>query len=293
MLTIFTPTYNRAYCLDSLYKSLCNQSNQDFEWLIIDDGSFDNTKELIDSFVSQNKIRIRYYFQKNAGKHVAHNKGVELCESELFVCVDSDDVLKESAVQIILEKYRQVKSENILGIYFRKEDSNGKPMASKYPKGIEKVGITDLYHKYNFQGETVIVFRTDLIKKYKFPVFENEKFVTERVFYNQLNHIAPMLLCEDSIYVAEYLSDGYTKNSKKLVVSNPYGTAVDCLFEAYHHVKLLQKMKNYAQYLAIVKVFKLDKNLIKKYNRSNIFIKGFARVLLIHYIRLYKKILSI
>ena len=286
-LTIFTPTYNRAYCLNKIYESLCVQTNQDFLWLLIDDGSTDNTAELVQQYISEGKIEIKYIIQENAGKHVAHNKAVELCDTELFVCVDSEDFLTNDAIEIILTRYSQYKDNCILGLYLRRVTEDGVAMATPYPQGVRLVGITDLYHRYSFKGDTVIVLKTDLIKAFKFPVFEGERFVTERVFYNMLNDIAPMVLCEDEIYIAEYLSDGYTKNVERLLLRNPYGTAVDCLFESCYEHGLLKKIKYYAQYLALIKVFGLSKNVFYKYKRCSVIVRMAARILIRRYIKLY------
>ena len=103
-LTIFTPTYNRAYTLKKLYASLIEQINQNFEWLIVDDGSTDNTEEVVKQWVDEKKITIRYFKQRNGGKQRAHNKGVEICNTELFICVDSDDYIVKDSVDKILKK---------------------------------------------------------------------------------------------------------------------------------------------------------------------------------------------
>ena len=98
IITVFTPTYNRAYMIDKLYDSLCLQTCKDFEWIVVDDGSVDNTEELIQNFIQENKIHIVYYKQKNQGKHIAINKGVELAKGELFFIVDSDDILPKDSL---------------------------------------------------------------------------------------------------------------------------------------------------------------------------------------------------
>lgn len=291
-ITIFTPTYNRAYCLEKLYHSLTQQDSDDFIWLIVDDGSTDNTKELVESFIKEDKVAINYHWKQNGGKHTAHNLGVELCNTELFVCVDSDDYLKPFAVSVILNVHMKHKNEPLLGYYFRREYQDGKQMAKAYPDGVEKVGITELYHRYAYEGETVIVLRSECIKGYALPVFDNERFVTEVVFYNEINHIAPMLLCEDTIYVADYLQDGYTLNSKKLTISNPYGAAVCHLSEAYYNCGLINRIKHHSQYMALVKLFSLDKKKLRQYNKTPVIIKIFSGLFVKHYITLYKKIKS-
>ena len=112
MITVFTPTYNRAYILPRLYKSLLRQTNKQFEWIIVDDGSTDNTEEKVNNWIKENKIKIKYYKQENQGKMIAHNKGVEKSEGELFVCVDSDDYLTDNAIEIITKKWLKVRKIN-------------------------------------------------------------------------------------------------------------------------------------------------------------------------------------
>ena len=118
LVTVFTPTYNRAYTLERLYNSLVEQTNNSFVWLIVDDGSTDNTAQLVNKFIAENKINIQYHCQENAGKSQAHNKGVALCETELFVCVDSDDYLAPNAIERVTHHWNYAKSlENCIGIF--------------------------------------------------------------------------------------------------------------------------------------------------------------------------------
>lgn len=291
IITVFTPTYNRAYCLPKLYKSLCEQTSKDFLWLVVDDGSTDNTKELIKNYIDEGSIHIEYHWQKNGGKHVAHNYGVELCSTELFVCVDSDDALTPNAVQKVVSDYKNHIDNNILGMYYRRVLSNGTNVAKPYPVGLDRVGITDLYHKYNFSGDTMIVFVTKKIKDYSFPVFSDERFVSEVVFYSRLNQIAPMLLFEDGLYVCEYLPDGYTSNTDKLMIKNPKGTALACLSEAYYSDNLVYRVKNYAQSLALSNLFSFSMNKANVYNyKISFYIKMLAWIFKGHYIKLFEGI---
>jgi glycosyltransferase involved in cell wall biosynthesis len=289
-LTVFTPTYNRAYCLSKLYESLKAQSNNDFVWLIVDDGSTDNTEELVKNFIDEKFIDIRYHKKENGGKHTAHNVGVELCETDLFVCVDSDDYLVNDAVRIMNEIHNEHKKENLLGYYFRRKYPDGSNVASDYPKRIVRAGIVDLYNKYAFRGDTVIVLKSKYAKQCSFPTFSGERFVTERVYYNQLNSIAPMLLREEAIYVCEYLEDGYTKNARRLTAKNPYGSALAQLSEAYYAYGIINRVKHYAQYLSLVKVYDLDKGVLITYDKASFITKALSRLILWHYIPLYKKL---
>lgn len=289
LITIFTPTYNRAYCLPRLYDSLKNQSLKDFVWLIVDDGSTDDTSELVDSFVSDDVIDIKYVKQPNSGKHVAHNLAVDLCETELFMCVDSDDDLTLNAVETISRKYAEVKKENILGLYFRRVNRSTKKIIGPDFPARKRVGITDLYNKMGFWGDTAIVLLTKKIKGHHFPVFEGEKFVTESVFYNDLNPIAPMALFNEGIYLFEYLPDGYTSNTERLLINNPYGTALANLYEAYYGNKCIYRAKNYSQYLALVDLFELDRGKINGPGKQSVVIRIAGRMLKAHYIKLFDR----
>ena len=286
-LTIFTPVYNRKKLLKNLFDSLIKQTNCDFIWMIVDDGSTDNVLELVKSFQEQAPFLIKYYYQENQGKHVAHNLAVEKCNTELFVCVDSDDKLCSIAVEQILNMDRKYEGTHILGYYFRKVDSNGNISGGRFEYSGEYIGLTDLYHKYGFKGEMAIVFKTDLIRQYNFPIFKNEHFVTELVLYNQLNQIAPMVWVDVAIYEYEYQDNGYSNNSNKLIAQNPYGAASGYLSEAYYSLKFFDKVKNYAQFVSMKKIF-----LLKKADTVNLKIRFCVRItamlLLPHYNKLFK-----
>lgn len=286
LITIFTPTFNRGYILPELYKSLLSQSNKSFIWLIVDDGSTDNTEELVKSFINDNLITIEYYRQENRGKHVAHNKAVELCTTKLFMCVDSDDRLTENAIEIIHKYYFSFEDENILGFYYRKGTSILHPHGSDIPRDIKYVKIRDLYDLYNFNGEMAIVLFTGKIKGKNFPEFKKEKFITELVFYYQINEVAPMVLLDKVIYLFDYLEDGYTVNANCLNYLNPYGTATSFLVTGFYNKNLLKKIKKIAQFYAWKLVFKLVSNEFNKYEISFKY-KLFASPLILYYITLF------
>ena len=117
-ITIFTPTYNRLYSMKRLYRSLINQTNKDFIWLIVDDGSTDKTEEYVREWINNNKIEIRYLYQKNQGKQVAHNLAVENCNTDFFICVDSDDYLTNNAVEIMISNKYKVRLKMLVVLVF-------------------------------------------------------------------------------------------------------------------------------------------------------------------------------
>ena len=289
-LTIFTPTYNRAHMLPQLFESLVNQSNRDFVWLIVDDGSTDNTRQLVEKFRETTPFKIVYVFQENAGKHAAHNTGVENCTTELFFCVDSDDFLTIDAVQKIYSIHEEFESWNILGYYFRKADTSGKVSGGAFPIHNRLIGFREIYFDLGFTGELAIVFKTDLIKNYCFPVYENEKFVTEKVLYNQLGSIAPMVYVDDVIYIFEYQETGYTKNAAKLYVKNPKGCAMGYLSDAIYGTKLVHRSKAYAAFKSMVKVFGIPVELYHNIDDVSVMVKLCAIFLKPHYNKLFDKI---
>ena len=224
MITVFTPTYNREYKLSQLYNSLISQTNKDFEWIIVDDGSTDNTKSLVASWISENKIKIRYYKQKNQGKPIAHNKGVLESKGELFICVDSDDYLIDKAIEIIEKNWNKHRDNtNCVGMVAAKILKNNETVGTEMPKNVNYSTLQDLYCKYKHKGDTALIYRCEIIKKYQFPKINGEKFIPETYLYNQIDQEGKLAIIYDKFYVCEYLEDGYTSNSAKLIKNNPIG----------------------------------------------------------------------
>ncbi len=176
-LTIFTPTYNRAYCLANCYESLKHQTCKDFVWLIIDDGSSDNTKELVDSWIAEKHIKIKYHWQQNQGMHGAHNTAYEMIDTELNVCIDSDDYMPDEAVEKILSFWSSYGNEEVSGIIGLDLYTNGQIIGSKLPENLKHSTLFDLYNKHGVTGDKKLVYRTELTKKYPYPIFNNEKYV--------------------------------------------------------------------------------------------------------------------
>ena len=235
-LTIFTPTYNRAYTLPRLYESLLKQETSLFKWLIVDDGSTDNTKELVDGWISEGKLEIKYMYQKNAGKMAAHNLGVKECDTELFLCCDSDDWMAENSIKPALEYWNNYQKElsGMVGpkLIHQKELSGmvgPRDTASKnydslstLPKNIKIDTLYGLYNK-GYVGETALFFRTSIIKKYPFPEIEGEKFIPEEYIYRRLDEKYKLLVYPHYCMDCEYQADGYSNNIRRLKLKNPKG----------------------------------------------------------------------
>lgn len=227
-ITVFTPTYNRAYIIKNLYESLKAQTDFDFEWLIVDDGSTDNTEQLIDEFIKKhNRFQIRYYKKENGGKHTAINKGLELAEGEMFFIVDSDDCLLSNAISKIKEWENGInEKEKFAGVSGNKGYSEEKLVGSTF-KG-EYVDATSLErNKLNINGDKAEVFYTALLRKYKFPEFKGEKFLTEDVVWSRIaNDGYKIRWFNEIIYTCRYRDDGLFVQYNKLLASNPKGFAL-------------------------------------------------------------------
>ncbi|MBT2736716.1 glycosyltransferase family A protein [Bacillus sp. ISL-7] len=223
ILTIFTPTYNRAYTLHKCYESLKRQSNKDFIWLIIDDGSSDNTEELIRSWIGENVITIRYYRQDNQGMHGAHNTAYNLIDTELNVCIDSDDYMPYDAVEKIVAFWKENGSEDIGGIVGLDCNNRGEIIGTELPKDIKTSTLFNLYNRYGVKGDKKLVYRTKLTKKYPYPVYQNEKLVPLSYKYFMLDQEYEMMIMNEALCCVEYLPDGSSMNILKQYKVSPKG----------------------------------------------------------------------
>lgn len=221
MITIFTPTYNRAHTLGRLYDSLTRQTNQDFVWLIVDDGSTDETEAMVRFWQNEGKLGIVYYQEPNQGKSAAHNKGVELASTELFFCVDSDDYLVDDAVAAVLDAW-EGGDKDCIGILAYKAYMDG-TLVTKIKKNHLAKATLRAFYDNGMTGDTALIYKTSVLKMHRFPQFADEKFVTEKYLYDQLDQDGLLLLLDKAIYVCEYLPDGYTFNSGSLFFNNPNG----------------------------------------------------------------------
>src|SRR5690625_1591252 len=222
-LTIFTPTYNRAYCLHHCYESLKRQTTKQFIWLIIDDGSTDGTEELVKSWIEENIIQIEYKWQENQGMHGAHNTAYEHMKTELNVCIDSDDYMPNDAVEKILSFWKEYGSDRVSGIVGLNSYTNNKIIGTTLPVNFKKATLFDLYNKYKVTGDKKLVYRTELTKKFKYPLFPNEKYVGLDYKYYQLDKHYNMLLMNKVLCKVEYLPDGSSRNMMMQYYNNPHG----------------------------------------------------------------------
>lgn len=220
-LTICTPTYNRAYTLERVYKSLLNQSYRDFEWIIVDDGSIDNTKELVKTFIDQNMFEIHYFFQPNQGKHIALNKGMDQAKGELFTCLDSDDWFYPHSIELIKDTWDKISErKNLIGIMSLDTFENGNIVGTRFPNHLEQVNWIELNYTYKISGDKDYYFRTDVVKKVKFPLYKNNKHMPPSYQYFLLSKKYDFYLLNIPTKYVEYLNDGISRNKfNKYVVA--------------------------------------------------------------------------
>lgn len=221
-LTIFTPTYNRAYRLSALYESLRKQTCKDFEWLVIDDGSTDGTGKLFETWKEETTFSVRYLHQKNGGKHRAINKGVLEAKGELFFIVDSDDELSSNAVESILLHYNIVRDRpEIAGVCGMKVLANGMRVGGNVDFGQYECSLFDFRYKYGIFGDLAEAYRKDILVQYPFPDVEGENFCPETLVWHQIAARYKLLFFNENIYICEYLPDGLSFHSVKNRINSP------------------------------------------------------------------------
>ena len=223
-LTVFTPAYNRAHTLPRTYESLCQQKCKDFIWLIVDDGSQDNTAELIRQWQARdNGFEIRYIYKENGGMHTAHNTAYEHIDTELNTCIDSDDKLAPDAVEKILRKWDQVKDQGYAGIIGLDADFEGKIIGKGFPEGLTETTVVG-YYAAGGSGDKKLVYRTDIINQYPpYPVFEGEKYVSLAYKYRLIDQTYKMAVLDEVLCNVEYQPDGSSGTMWKQYLKNPKG----------------------------------------------------------------------
>lgn len=223
MITIFTPTYNRANTITRTYKSLVNQTCKDFEWLIVDDGSTDNTEVLVQEWIENTEISIRYVKQSNGGKYRAYNNGLQLAKGEFFFCVDSDDWLPTNAIEVILS-YAEIlrRDATLAGIIALKLNKDETVIGLPF----KRHGISSSLYDLELSGEggeRSLVFKTPVARMFPFPEETNEKFLGESVVYDRFHGKYEFIVSNDVLTICEYQIDGLSNNPRAIMLHNPAG----------------------------------------------------------------------
>lgn len=244
-LTIFTPTYNRAYLLSQLYHSLVHQTCKEFIWLIIDDGSTDNTSDLIKSWIVDNKIEICYVHQSNQGMHGAHNTAYQHCNTPFNTCIDSDDYMPTNAVERILFHLGQM-PQYLAGLVGLDADkATGTIIGTEIPKELHEVKLNELYQLYGVKGDKKLVLNTSIVKQYPpYPLFQGEKFVPLDYLYLMINQDYSFYPVNEIFCIVEYQQDGSTKNIYKQYKNHPNGFAFSRINRIRYGITFKERFKN-------------------------------------------------
>lgn len=264
-ITVFTPTYNRAWILSKAYNSLLKQTFRDFIWVIMDDGSTDSTEGLVQKWINEKKIHIKYFTQKNMGRFGAYNNALKHFEGELVVFLDSDDCLMPTMLEEMAitweERHKDFDPEPI-GIISYMKDQNGKIYGNEFPNLYCERDYV-LRDKYRLEGDKCEVYSRKLLQKYTYPIFEGERFIGDSLIMNRMAEVGGMIILNKALYVREYPEDSLTVNIAKVHYNSPKGMA---LYYGetikYYQSYILRKLNCAMKYVTFSKI--ADQQIFRK-----------------------------
>ena len=227
MITVLTPTYNRASLLINLYQSLIKQDFGDFEWIIVDDGSVDATTDIVNQFIKEGQIVITYIKQANGGKHRALNRGVKEAKGKLVLIVDSDDSLPNKSLSIIYSYYLDIKdNSSIGGVCGLMAHHDGTIIGDRKICSSMNLSSIEMRYKYGFVGDVCEVFKTEILREFPFPEIENEKFCPEDLIWNRISKKYKLLFFNNVVYYRDYLEGGLTSKIIKIRMESPIASTI-------------------------------------------------------------------
>jgi len=192
--------------------------------LIIDDGSSDNTLELVKEWKIENKLEIVYIFQENQGMHGAYNTAYSVTQTELITCIDSDDFMPEGAVYKIIDFWKRNGSDKFAGLIGLDQTIDGEILGGKFPANLKSSTVEDITNKYRLVGDKKMVYRTEIVRSFPpYPLFSGENFVPHGALFIQIDKHYELLCLNEVLCVVEYMLDGSTRNMFKQYVKYPQG----------------------------------------------------------------------
>ena len=290
-LTVFTPTFNRKHLLPRLYASLKSQTNKNFIWMIIDDGSSDGTAALVQTYIDEKIIEIKYYWKKNEGMHSAHNVAYENITTTWNTCIDSDDMMSANAVESIISHLEDVENdEDFYAVVGLDADQKGNLIGTRFPEHLKKIRFNEIYLKYGLTGDKKIVYKTEVLKKLPpYPIYEGEKLVPldyKSLLADQFAFIKPV---NEIWCLVEYQEDGSTRNMLKQYRRHPRGFAFSRISRINYGSTSKERFKN-AVHLISCSLFSKEYSSLFKSKRTLIVLSAIpAGILLNLYIRLRTK----
>lgn len=290
-LTIFTPTYNRAHLLPRVYESLKNQTSRDFIWMIVDDGSTDDTRLLVEKWQQENDLEITYLYKQNGGMHTGHNTAYANIRTPFNVCIDSDDYMPPKAVEIIIREVASITDDpSFCGIIGLDALENGDLIGTPIPGNLQRVKLNELYLLHGVTGDKKMVYKTAMMQSVPpYPEFPGEKFVPldyKCLLLDQKYDLKPV---NEVLVIVEYQEDGSTKNMLKQYRRHPRGFAFSRISRINYGITWKEKVKN-AVHLVSSSLFVSDPSLWLKTKNTPLVLAALpAGILLNLYIRLKTK----
>ena len=254
-ISILTPTYNRGKLLLPLYDSLKNLTFKDFEWLIVDDGSEDDTEQYALSWIAHNienaEFPIRYIKKSNGGKHTAINRGVREASGELILILDSDDTLPEDSLATIAQYYEQCKGyKGCAGVCGLMAHHDGQLIGTGFPK--EPMYESALQFRYaekgNVTGDLLEVYKTSVMREFPFPEIENEKFCPESLVWNRIANKYKLFCFNKVIYYRDYLDGGLTSKIVRIRMNSPIASTMTYAEMLDYNISLKWKIRSAINY---------------------------------------------
>ncbi len=266
-ISIVTPTYNRIKLLKQLYQSILQnkKENREIEWLIMDDGSEDDTREIVEKWQKEGQIEIQYEKQENKGKMIAINQIMPKATGDVVLECDSDDYFTPDAFSLIEQAWEENKTrKDIYAFCFLKYDTQGNNMGKEFQK--KETTMFDLYFKEGENGEKALVFYRKIRQQYQYQMEKKETFSTEARMFHKMDEKYKIITINKPIMICEYQKDGYTKNIMKQFKENPYG------YYEYFKEILEKDMKgvSWKKRLYVIKHYILFSYLTKQYNIKSI-----------------------
>ena len=251
MLTVFTPSYDRAHLLSRLYSSLKNQTCQDFIWLIVDDGSKDDTETLVSTWQEENNgFEVRYVFKENGGMHTAHNVAYDMIDTELNVCIDSDDYMPDDAVEIILRTWKEARDDSLAGLVGLDVDTNGQLVGSGFKQDEKRVTLSGFYARGG-RGDKKLVLRTSVVNQYpRYPQFEGERLVPLGTLYTLIDQKYELQTVKDPLVIVEYQEAGSSNTILKQYRESPRGFSYARIVNMRYGVTLKKRFISAVHYVS-------------------------------------------
>lgn len=268
-ITILTPTYNRLSTLKRLFRSLCEQTNKNFVWMILDDGSDDGTQDFVGSIINEKTFKIEYFYNNNVGKHKIINMFDNKLKTDLVIIVDSDDTLLAEAISIVYYYWQKFNSKYIAGLAFHKANIDSKfIIGDVFPPQQKITSHENMRIIIGVKGDKAEVWLSQQFKSIHFQEFENEKFISEIHKYIQLSGDRPFVYINEIIYLCEYSKDGLSKNIRKLQFSNPKGALFNSSILLNKNYPLLVRFKALVQsiyFIYLIRNYKRLPNMFLNY----------------------------